>query len=345
VTVRAAFEMQSVACAALGSPFTARLMSLCGARLAPGTAVADRVLDWPGDPSLHADNAPLRLAGALHALKLQGLALEAVYPPADVPDEMLWQAVEAALAEHEARILAWLESPPQTNEVRRSAAILPALAVVEARFGRPVALLELGASGGLNLRADRFRVELPGGGLGPNGAGVRLQPEWRGPMPPLSLPEVRVRAGVDLTPLDPSRAENRLRLLAYLWADQTDRIARTETAIAVAAQVPARLDAGDAGAWLEAELARPAEGLGRVVFHTIAWQYFPPATRARAEAALARAGAEAAAETPLARIALETDGRGSGEGARLSLTLWPDGGTVELGRADFHGRWVAWRGV
>ena len=37
---------------------------------------------------------------------------------------------------------------------------------------------------------------------------------------------------------------------------------------------------------------------------------------------------------------MEADGLSPG--AALTLTLWPGGETIPLGRADFHGRWVDW---
>ena len=109
----------------MGSPFTARLCALAADRLAPGGAVADRLLGWPGDP--RADVLPLRLAGALHGLVLEARApdLAAVYPPNDAPDDALWPAVAAALDTHAAYILARLDGPPQTNEAQRSAALAP----------------------------------------------------------------------------------------------------------------------------------------------------------------------------------------------------------------------------
>lgn len=335
MNIREAFAVQSEACAKLGSPFMGRLMALFGERLSWGSAVADRVLGWEGDPSPLADSVPLRLAGALHALKIEGLALAEVYPPEDVDDATLWNAVSRALVIHETRVLSWLNSAPQTNEVRRAAAILPALAVLHGLSDLPVELLELGTSGGLNLRADRFRLDLPGAALGRPEANVILSPEWTGHLPPLVLPEVVGRRGVDLSPLDTASAQGRLRLLAYLWPDQPDRMARTEAAIAEAMQTPADIASGDAGAWLEAVLAEPAPDRLRVVFHTIAWQYFPKASAERALAAMA------GARGPLARIAMEADGA---QGAALTLTRYPEGESRLLARVDFHGRWVDWRG-
>ncbi|MEM7717971.1 MAG: DUF2332 family protein [Pseudomonadota bacterium] len=334
MTVRAAFEAQGPICASLGSPFMGRLMPLIGNRLQPGSAVADRILAWPGDTTAAGDSVPLRLAGALHALKLDGLALGDVYPPHNVDDDQLWHAVEQALLDHNARVQFWLNSPPQTNEVRRAAVILPALARVAALFDQPVELLELGASAGLNLRCDQFWLDLPGGGIGAPGSAVHIAPEWTGPVPTGPLPRIVRRAGVDLNPLSPDSPEDRLRLLAYTWPDQDDRIARITAAFDIAGRVPATVDAGDAADWLEQTLAAAAPDRVRVVFHTVAWQYFPEATKARALAAF-----EGSASS-VVRIAMEADG---GHGAAVTMTVWPGGKTTVLGRASFHGIWVNWQ--
>ena len=102
----------------------------------------------------------------------------------------------------------------------------------------------------------------------------------------------------------------------------------------------APVDRGDALDWLPGRLAAARRGRLHLVFHTIAWQYLPAEARARGEAILSRAGARATPEAPLARFAMEADG---GRGAALRLTLWPGGETLDMGRADFHGRWVEWR--
>jgi hypothetical protein len=336
MTVRDAFAMQGPICASMGSPFMGRLMPLIGERLTHGSAVADRVLTWQGDPSPRGDSVPLRLAGALHALKIDGIALTDVYPPAEVGDDLLWDAIDDALITFEARIQHWLDSPPQTNEVRRASVIMAALAEVETIFGQPVELLELGTSGGLNLRCDQFRLDLNHGGLGPLDATVRLSPDWTGPQPKGALPSVIARKGVDLNPLDPKWPEDRLRLLAFIWPDQADRVERTLAAIQLAARVPAEIAKDDAAAWMERVLADPAPDRVRVVFHTIAWQYFPEDTRQRLRTAMA------ATRSPLVEIGMEGDG---GDGAAVTLTHWPEGRSTLLGRVSFHGLWVKWFGT
>ena len=330
MNIRAAFNDQARNCWALGSPFMGRFMALMASRLTRGTPVTDRIFNWQGDASANADNVPLRFAGALHALSLTGQAFQDVYPPADVAGDVLWEAIEQAIHDHSDHILSWLENAPQTNEVRRASIILPALVLVQKRIGRSIDLIEIGTSGGLNLRADHFRLNLPGVTLGDHNSSLVLSPDWEGASPPPNLPHIASRTGVDLSPIDPLSEAGALRLLSYLWADQPDRIERTRAAINIAANVPANLIQSDAASFLEETLAKPSDNL-RVILHTITWQYFPEDVSKRAEAALASNG-------PVVRIGMEYDG-GHGAGVRIT---WPDGMVEEIARADFHGRWVKW---
>jgi PTH1 family peptidyl-tRNA hydrolase len=341
--IRRAFRGQGKSCAMLGSAFMGRLMPLLADRLQPSGAVARRVLDWPGDVGPGGQSVPLRLAGALHGLVLDGAddALAHAYPPNRVDDDTLIAAVEGAMSRHEARMMAWLDHAPQTNEVRRAAALIPAIWWALARHDLPVVLSELGASAGLNLSLDRFALAMGGAVHGPENSPVRLEPDWTGAVPCPAPIRVEGRAGVDLNPLDPTDPAHALRLCAFLWPDQPARMALTRGAIGLSATVP---EQGDAGDWLARRLADARPGCLHVVYHSIAWQYFPAATQAKARAALAAAGARAGHDAPLAHIAMEADG--DPEGAVLTAQVWParagEDGPQRLARVDYHGRWVKW---
>ncbi|WP_410218468.1 DUF2332 domain-containing protein [Paracoccus sp. (in: a-proteobacteria)] len=327
--VRQAFRDQAQSCRDLGSPLTAQVCEALGEGLQPEQgAVAAGVLAWPGDPSSRADSVPLRLCGALHALVLTDAApdLARAYADGQAPTDLLVDI----LRRHQDSILPWLDSPPQTNEVARSAALIGAARFLSDLSPLPLRLLELGASAGLNLYFDHYH-------LGPQDQGVSLTPDWRGAMPQGSI-RVASRRGVDLNPLDPAR--DALRLMAYCWADQSDRLARLRAALALAQADPPPVDQGDAGAWLAQQLQDPVQGQVTMVFHTIAAQYFPRDTVAACDSVFARAAARATPDAPLAHVEMEGDG---GEGAVLRLSFW-DGRTRQwlLGRADFHGRWIDW---
>ncbi|MEM7489790.1 MAG: DUF2332 family protein, partial [Pseudomonadota bacterium] len=296
--------------------------------------VAAALFAWPGDVTPSGASLPLRLAGGLHALRLEGDAgLAAVYPPEDPPDDALWDAVSDALHRRSDVLLAWIQSAPQTNEVRRAAVFRAAGQWLTARYGLPLELCELGASAGLNLHWDRYALDAAGHRHGPEDAVLTLSPDWTGPPPPAVEPRIAARRGVDLNPVSPQA--DRLRLLAYLWPDQPHRLALTEAALALP---PAPVAAGDAADWLEA-LPAQAAGTCRLICHSVAWQYFPDPVQARASAAIAALGDAATEAAPLAHLAMEADG---GRGAGLTLTTWPGGTAQPIGRADFHGRWIDW---
>lgn len=341
--VRKAFADQARWCAQLGSPFTSLLMQALGEGLEPGTPVADHVLGWQGDPDAMADSVPLRLAGALHALVREGEvpALGALYPPAPLPSlEPLQSAALAVLESHADAVLARLAFAPQTNEVARAAMLYAGLSHVAASLGLPFVLWELGASAGLNLFPERFGYRFGEAAHGQADAPVQLSPAWEGSVPASAAVQVVERRGVDLNPLDVSDPQQRSRLLSYVWPDQPERLQRAEAAVAIALEEPPRLDRGDAADWVDARMAAPAQaGVCRVLWHSIAFQYFPSDSQRRIVAAVERAGAAASAAAPLAWLAFEQ----AGDGPALTLRQWPgDGAPVTLARADAHVRRVRW---
>lgn len=340
--IRDDFARQANACEFLGSPFTARLCRLIGERLDGSSRFGSRVLGWPGNPK--DDVLPLRVAGAFHALKRAGHAeLASVYPPREADDGTLWRAIARTIASEDEFLTRFLDSAPQTNEVMRSNAILGLSLHVAQRTGLPIALYEVGASAGLNLSFDTYAYELGPHRWGGMASPVKIEADWQGDIPPLDAPlKLISRAGADLNPLDASNAELRERLLAYIWPDQTARLARIEAALREAARRGITVERAEAAAWVERNFSSPGRhGETRMLVHTIAWQYFPDETKTRIEAAMQRAGAMATAEAPLAWASVEQDEKDMASAA-IRLRLWPAGSDEELGRADFHGRWARW---
>lgn len=97
----------------------------------------------------------------------------------------------------------------------------------------------------------------------------------------------------------------------------------------------AQVDAGD---WLAEQLEAANPDHLSLVYHTIAWQYFPVETQQKCLSAIETASQSG----PVTHLAMEPDEQLQA-GAAVTLTLWPVGKKLTLGRADFHGRWVDWR--
>nr|WP_281403120.1 DUF2332 family protein [Sulfitobacter aestuariivivens] len=337
-----AFADQAESCSQMGSPFMGRLLRILASQWPQSSALGQKFAGFEGDIGPAGHSLPLRIAGGLHALVLNGTApeLAAVYPPNNASTADLETNVLHALHTHEKFLLDWTDSAPQTNEVRRSAALIAGARVAAQHFDLPLTLSELGASGGLNLMWDHYALDIHGHRFGPTVPALILTPEWKGALPPDIGPVIAQRAGVDLNPLDPQAGADLLRLTAYLWPDQPDRLRMTRAAASV---MTAPLAQGDAIDWLATRLAEAPRGHLHLIQHTVAWQYFPAAAQARGRALIEATGAKATADRPLGWLSMESDGDTTGKvGAALTLRLWPGDITLDLGRADFHGRWINW---
>ncbi len=345
--IAAHFEKQARACDALGSPFTARLCRLLPGLLDAATATGRRVLAWEGDP--RADALALRLCGGLHRLVIEGSdpTLATAYPPNDAGDDALSAAVAGALERHDAALSAVLDSAPQTNEIARSAMLLPGFLTVARETGLPLALAEIGSSGGLNLLFDRFSYRYGDLLWGDPASPVRIEPELRSPTLPLAgRLAIHARQGCDIVPADISTTEGRLRLRSYVWADQTARLQRLDGAIAIARRHPIAVERADAAEFVERRIAARPAGAAFVLFHSIMWQYLPRETGESIRGLMEDAGVKATPEAPVAWLRMEPlDPKD--RWATLSLTTWPGtthrgGETRHLARCDYHGRWIEW---
>ena len=336
------FRAQAQVCAAFGSPFYG---ALCGRAAGDLAELQDLFAPWAGQSfdELMGAAVALRFLGAVHDLALGGddLALTAAFPPASDADAA-WDAIRAAIQRDRGRFAAFMTHEPQTNEVRRSVCLLPGFLTVAAETRLPLACLELGASAGLNQLWSRYAYDYgEAGRWGDPASPLRLDAAWTGPPPPWAAP-IRVvsSAACDRKPIDLADPLQQRRLKSYLWPDQTERIERFDTAVAMALAARTRVETADAAVWA-AERAAPAEGVATVVYHSIFWQYLPAETQAALRAALERHGANATPTSPLAWLRMEPpDGRAIP--IELSLTLWPGGETRRLATVHAHGASVDW---
>ena len=265
---------------------------------------------------------PLRLLGGLHYLVLSG--------------DASWDDLDDALAARRDFLRRWCaEQDVQTNEVQRSWALLPGfLSVVD---GRPLDVLELGPSGGLNLLWDRYAYRYTSGtwGSGP----LELTGDDRRPPPAelLGRPvEVVRRRGVDLNPVDVTTEHGSRLLQAFVWADQSARLDRLRRAIEVVRHDPPELIRGDYVAALPSLLEDRIEGTQLVVFQTASTMYLDRGGSERLRAALRNAGRE----EPV--VYLSTGRAPDDDGFALELDRYPDGPPTRLGVFDFHGEWLDW---
>lgn len=189
----------------------------------------------------------LLLAGAEHPLATHYPSVVTDRPPGGDPVEHF----RAFCLERRDSVRTLLETRLiQTHVIRRAACLLPGFVHVgELGGGRPLSLVDVGASAGLHLLWDRYCCDY-GRGIraGPIDSPVRIDCELRGDHgAPLRqpLPAVAERIGVDLNPIDIHDEDALLWLRALIWPEHADRRQLLDTALALAREDPPRVVAGD----------------------------------------------------------------------------------------------------
>jgi hypothetical protein len=229
-----------------------------------------------------ADDAPV--LGLIDSLPLQKRQPNLIFACARLlgAPEGAYPAFREWLVAHwDAMVPEALARSTQTNEARRCASLLPALA----RIPGPLALLEVGASAGLCLFPDRYSYSYDGGPrIDPPGgpSPVLLESATTGGMPlPTAVPQVAWRAGIDLRPLDVRNADDMLWLETLVWPEQHERRQRLRAAIAIAIEDPPMLVRGDATSELAALAAHAPEDATLVIITSAVLVYLPFAARMR----------------------------------------------------------------
>ena len=345
--INAAIDWQAQHAEENGAPCTARIVQSLKAVMESGTATGRRIAGWQG-LSLK-DAMPLRIAGGLHSLVLTGTdtRLADVYAGRMTDQTSINGLVVELVETYDARLMPWLDGPPQTNEAGRSASIMAGLLWLSGKLGARFDLFELGASAGVNTMIDRYFYQLGETEVGPAASPMQISPEWRGVSPPTNSVKIKSIRGCDLQPIDLTDPESALKLKSYVWPEATQRMGRIEAAIALAGEQKPNVIAMDAAEFVRQELAKPqAEGMTRAMFHSIMWQYMPAESQQAIVTAMEEAGAKATADRPLAWLALETDPATFRH--ELKVRYWrgdsSDGETHLLSFAHPHGAWVEWIG-
>jgi len=322
---------------------------------------------------------PTLFLAAVHDLLLQGAKhpLAASYPDlvtAPAPSADPYPVFRAFCLEHRDELLHLLKTRRvQTNEVGRCSALLPVFTLVSHLVGgRPLALVEVGASAGLNLLFDRYAYDYGSEyRVGDVGAAVQLTCQLRGTsVPPLprTMPQIASRVGIDLAPVDVQDPEATRWLRACVWAEHLARSAQLQRALAIARQAPPSLVAGNALDTLPQLVAGIAQDVPLCLFHSATLAYFSAEERLRFTNLIATLADERdlfwlSSEGPaplhesIREHAEEWRRRDQAEREAgrpgvapvhwLILTAFQGGRRTEqpLAAADVHGAWLEWRDV
>lgn len=335
-------ELQRAGCELAGSELYHRLLEVVAADVAAGGPCSGLLAPYAAAPV--GDAVLLRFLAGVHESVLAGTAPELAryYPSAGGSLDLgrqgrgaasLADSFLGAVEANGSAIAAAMQRNVQTNEVGRSVALLCGF-LEAARHGLPLRVLEVGASAGLNLLFDQYRYLVDGWSFGPEDSPVVFDRPFRGPHPAPAPPlEVIDRRGCDVEPIDPRSPAGVRRLRSFVWPDQTERLARLDAALSVAAEHPVTVDREGAVTWLRRHLAVPADGVATVVSHSIVFQYLSEPDRQAMLGLLDQAGDRATSRAPLLWLRMEP----GGEQADVRLTRWPGGATRTIARSSYHG--------
>jgi hypothetical protein len=236
----------------------------------------------------------------------------------------------------------------QTNEARRCATLLPALAAITG----PIALLEVGASAGLCLYPDRYAYRYDAGAV-LGASQLVLDCRTAGDVPlPGRLPDVAWRAGLDLNPLNVRVDDDVAWLRSLIWPEEVERFGILDRAVGIARAEPARIVRGDLLSDLGSVAADAPADATLVIFHSAVLAYLAEDQRLAFRAAIGRLAARrttvwlsnegpgVVAELPVPDGPVPSPPAAPFSAGGAPFVLARDG--VPLATAGPHGDWIVW---
>ncbi len=179
--------------------------------------------------------------GAVHYLLLKGKnhPLKEFYPsivhhPKKAEDS--FYVIKSFCKDYSSEIIPSLQDRlVQTNEVRRCAYLYPTFHYIFEMVNKPLALIEIGTSAGLQLLWDNYSYSYgTNKTYGKKESKVHINSENIGRRMSISegeIPPVEYRVGLDLNILDLNNSDDYLWLKALIWPDHVDRRSLFENAV------------------------------------------------------------------------------------------------------------------
>ncbi|PBB06275.1 DUF2332 domain-containing protein [Salimicrobium humidisoli] len=289
---------------------------------------------------------PNLLFGAVHYLLLKGTEheLKDYYPSlVDFPkrDCYLYRIFKDFCLENKEEIKVILKNNiVQTNEVRRCAYLFPVFSYIYAQTQKPLSLIEIGTSAGLQLLWDQYAYSYgTEETYGKKDSAVHLESKVReGRISEHLLndvPPVAERIGVDLNIVDVTVTEEKLWLEALIWPEHADRRRNFLRAAGKLQQHPLSLLEGDGVSLLPEIAATMPEDSTLCIFHTHVANQLPEEKKSRLE--------EYVKDISERRQVFHIYNNMNDRRLHVDHVLKGKATTHTLGDTDVHGRWFDWK--
>ncbi|MFA1822026.1 DUF2332 domain-containing protein [Virgibacillus oceani] len=287
---------------------------------------------------------PNIMFGAVHYLLLKGKAhyLREFYPsiakePRNTVDSYVY--FKDFCEQYTDEIISILENKlVQTNEVRRCAYLFPIFNYIYDIVKKPLALIELGTSAGLQLLWDKYSYSYETDEVyGEKGSKVHITSEIKGENMPIlqgTAPPVASRIGVDLHTVDLTNNEDSLWLNALIWPEHNERRELFTKAAACVKDNPIILIEGDGVEMLQGLTKNVSKDYAVCVFHTHVANQMSSNQKKTLLEQVSTIGADREV-FHLYNNMCDRD---------LHLDYYIDGKAYakKVGETDGHGRWFSW---
>ncbi|WP_394218950.1 DUF2332 domain-containing protein [Halobacillus trueperi] len=227
----------------------------------------------------------------------------------------------------------------QTNEVRRCAYLFPLFCSIHKQTKKPLSLIEIGTSAGLQLLWDQYSYSYEDGQFyGNRDSFVHLSSKVRrGSLSPDLLewtPSVKERVGIDLHVSDLTQEENVQWLKALIWPEHEERRKNFEAAVQQLRTHPPVLKEGDGVAMLPEVAEEVSLDSTLCIFHTHVANQMPQNVKSE----LLRKVSQIGQKRDVFHIYNNMNDR------KLHVDSYVNGSfkTYVIGETDGHGRWFDW---
>lgn len=226
----------------------------------------------------------------------------------------------------------------QTNEIRRCAYLYPVFCTVFEKIGKPLALIEIGTSAGLQLLWDKYSYSYDGSTVYSNAeSNLHIESEIKGANTPVlysTPPPVTSRFGLDLNPIDLNHADEKLWLKSLIWPEHKERLNMFEEAAKIVQSHPVELVRGDGVGLLRDYVAKTSRKDVVCIFHTHVANQMPMKTRLELMDIVKDIGRE----RDICHIYNNIEDK------YLHMDCYVDGEETKMtiAETDPHGRWFEW---
>lgn len=160
----------------------------------------------------------------------------------------------------------------QTNEVRRCAYLYPVFCTIYEKAKKPLALVEIGTSAGLQLLWDKYSYSYGQNDIyGNKDSKLHITAEIKGENTPIfhtTPPPVSTRVGLDLNTIDLNDEDERLWLKSLIWTEHSERLFMFEEAACYIKGGLVRLVDGDGISLLSKHVENIPNDSVICIFHT-----------------------------------------------------------------------------